>query len=115
MNQWHRPNENGHAIVDRARSEDLELFFCPGCSCVAPIIVVGDSCFSGCSFPSCQAEKAQGQWATWELSAAKQALEGSETVPGTLATFAELTGEQFQLDPDEFLIGVQAEGRQLDP
>ena len=74
-----------------------------------------------------------------ELSAARQALEGAAVAPGTLATLAELTnpercprlprqpinedimrmvpGEQFQLDPDEFLIGLRrelAEGRQLD-
>ena len=64
-----------------------------------------------------------------ELSAARQALGGAEVAPGTLATLAELTnperrpqvprqpinedimrmvpGEQFQLDPDEFLIGLR--------
>ena len=64
-----------------------------------------------------------------ELSAARQALEGAEVAPGTLATLAEFTnperrpqvprqpinedvmrmvpGEQFQLDPDEFLIGLR--------
>ena len=64
-----------------------------------------------------------------ELSAARQALEEAAVAPGTLATLAELTnrgfrprvprqpinedimrkvpGEQFQLDPDEFLIGLR--------